>query len=71
MLTVVISVKTLTKSVAVARLDIQRGTKAGQGTWKCGLPADFIDVGQMSVQDIMALKRMPHTTLHGNHNNHS
>jgi len=34
----VISVKILTKSVAVARLDNQRRTKAGQCTWKCGLP---------------------------------
>jgi hypothetical protein len=65
----VISVTTLTKSVAVARLDNHRGTKAGQGTWKCGLPAEFIDVEQMSVQELMVLKRMPHTTLDGNHHN--
>jgi len=39
MLTMVISVKTLTKSVDVARLDIEHGTNAGQGTWKCSLPA--------------------------------
>jgi hypothetical protein len=34
----VISVKILTKSVAVARLDNQRRTKADQCTWKCSLP---------------------------------
>jgi len=65
----VISVKTLTKSVTVARLDIHRRTKVGQGTWKCGLPAEIIDVEQMFVQEFMALKRMPHTTLDGNHHN--
>jgi hypothetical protein len=59
----VISVKTLTKSVAVARLDIEDGTKAVQGTWKCGLPAEFIDAEQMSVQEFKALKKMPHTTI--------
>ena len=58
----VISVKTLTKSVAVARLDIEDGTKAVQGTWKCGLPAEFIDAEQMSVQEFKASK-MPHTTI--------
>ena len=49
MLTVVISVKTLTKSVAVARLGIEHGTKAGQGTWKCSLRAEFVDAEQISV----------------------
>jgi len=67
MLTMVISVKTLTKCVAVARLDNRRRTKASQGTWKCGLTSEFIDVDQMSVQELMALKRTPHTTLDGNH----
>jgi len=43
MLTMVKIVKTLTKSVPVALLDNQNGTQAGQGTWKCGLPAEFID----------------------------
>jgi len=37
MLSVVISVKILTKGVAVARLDIEHGTKTDQGTWKYGL----------------------------------
>jgi len=69
MLSVVISVKTLTKGVAVARLDIEHGTKTGQGTWKYGLQAEFIDAEQMSVQELMALKRMPHTTLDGDHHN--
>jgi len=63
-------VKTLTKSVAVARLDNQHRTTAGQGTWKYGLPAEFIDVEQKSLQELMALKRMPRTTLDGNHHNH-
>jgi len=40
-LTVVISLKSLTKSVAVARLNNQHKMKAGQGTGKCGLPADI------------------------------
>jgi hypothetical protein len=65
MLTMFIRVKTLTNSVAVARLDNHRGTKADQGTWKCGLPAEFIDVDQMSVQELMASKRMPHATIDG------
>jgi len=69
MLTVVISVKTMAQSVAVARLAIHYGTKAGQCTWKCSSPAEFIGAGQMSVQELMYLKRMPHTTLHGNHHN--
>jgi len=69
MLTMVISTTTLTQSVAVARLDNQRRTKAGQGTWKCGLPAEFIEVDQMSVRELMALKRIPCTTLDDNHHN--
>jgi len=69
MLTAVMSVKTLTKSVAVARLDNQHRTKAGQDTWKCGLPAEFIDGDQMLLHELMALKRMPHTTLDGNYHN--
>jgi len=77
MLTVVISVKKMTQSVAVARPDIHHGlrpafvTKAGQGTWKCGLTAEFIDAEQMSVQELMALRRMHHTTLDDNHQNWS
>mmetsp|Transcript_4325 Transcript_4325/g.6990 ORF Transcript_4325/g.6990 Transcript_4325/m.6990 type:complete len:132 (+) Transcript_4325:272-667(+) len=69
MLTMVIRVKTLTKSVAVALFDNQHRTKAGQGTWKCGLPVEFIDMDQLSLQELMALKRMPHITLDGNHHN--
>jgi len=69
MLTMVKSVKTLTKSVAVALLDNQNRTQAGQGTWKCGLLAEFIDGDQMTLQELMSLKRMPHTTLDGNHHN--
>jgi len=69
MLIMMISVETLTKSVAVARLDNQHRTKAGQGTWKCGLPAEFIHVDQILLQELMALKRMPHATLDGNHHN--
>jgi len=69
MLTLVNSVKTLTKSVAVSLLDNQKRTQAGQGTWKCGLPAEFIDGDQMTLQELMSLKRMPHTTLDGNHHN--
>ena len=69
MLTMVKSVKTLTKSVAVPLLDNQNRTQAGQGTWKCGLPAEFIDGDQMTLQELMSLKRMPHTTLDGNHHN--
>jgi len=69
MLTMVKSVETLTKSVAVSLLDHQNRTQAGQGTWKCGLPAKFIDGDQMTLQELMSLKRMPHTTLDGNHHN--
>jgi len=69
MLTMVKRVKTLTKSVAVPLLDNQNRTQAVQGTWKCGLPAEFIDGDQMTLQELMSLKRMPHTTLDGNHHN--
>jgi len=69
MLTMVKIVKTLTKSVPVALLDNQNRTQAGKGTWKCGLPAEFIDGDQTTLQELMFLKRMPHTTLDGNHHN--
>jgi len=65
MFTMVKSVKTLTKSVAVPLVDNQSRTQAGQGTWKCGLPAEFIDGDQMTLQELMSLKRMSHTTLDG------
>jgi len=66
-----ISVKTLIKSVAVARLDNHHATKEGQGTCLFGQPAEFIDVEQMSwsVQELMTLKRVVHTTLDGNNHN--
>ena len=48
---------------------IYHGAKAGQGTCKCGLPAEFIDVDRMSVQELMALQGMPHTPLDGDHHN--
>jgi len=71
MLTMVKSVKTLTKSVAVPLLDNQNRAQAGKGIWKCGLPAEFIDGDHMTLQELMSLKRMPHTraTLDGNHHN--
>ena len=69
MLTMVKIVKTLTKSVTVRLLDNQNRTQAGQGTWKCSLPAEFLDGDQMTLQELMSLKRMPHTTLDGNHHN--
>jgi len=69
MLTMVKSLKTLTKSVAVPLLDNQNRTQAGQGTWKCFLPAEFIDGDQTTRQELMSLKRMTHTTLDGNHHN--
>jgi hypothetical protein len=56
-------------SVAVACLDIHHGTKAGHSTWKCGLPAEFIDAEQISAQELMVLKRMPHSTLDSDHHN--
>jgi len=70
MLTMVNSVKTLTKSVAVSLLDNQNRTPVGQGTWKCGLPAEVVDEDQTTLQEMMSLKRTPHTTLDGNHHNH-
>jgi len=71
MLTMVKSVKTLTKRVAVALSDNQNRMQAGQGTWKCGLPAEFIDGDQMTLQELMSLKTILHTTLAsgGNHHN--
>ena len=50
-------VKTLTKSVAVSLLDNQNRTQAGQGTWKCSLPAEFIDGDQMTLQELMSIKK--------------
>jgi len=70
MLTMVKNVKTLTKSVAVPLLDNQNRTQAKQGAWKCGLPAGVIDGEKMTLQELKSLKRMPHTTLDGNHHNH-
>jgi len=69
MLTMVKSVKILKKIVAVPLLDNQNRTQAGQSTWKCGLPAEFIDGDQMTLQELVSLKRMPHTTLDSNHRN--
>ena len=57
------------KIVTVLLLDNQNRTQAGQGTWKCRLPAEFLDGDQMTLQELMSLKRMPHTTLDGNHHN--
>ena len=69
MLTIVMDVKTMTQSVPMSSLEIVNGTTAGQGTWGCGLPAKFVDREQMSVQELMALKRMPYRTLDGHLHN--
>ena len=69
MLTIVMDVKTMTQSVPMSSLEIVNGTTAGQGTWRCGLPAKFIDREQMSVQELMALKRKPHRSLDGHVHN--
>jgi len=58
-------VERMTQSVSISSLNIVNGTSAGQGTWWCSLPAIFFDREQMSVQELMALKRMPHKTLDG------
>jgi len=63
MLTMVKSVKTLTKRVAVSLLDNQNRTQAGQGTWKCGLPAEFIDGDQMTLQELMQECHTSHLTV--------
>ena len=34
-------------------LRIVHGTSAGQGTWQCSLPAKLINMGQMSVKELM------------------
>ena len=47
----------------------QKKSPSDNTTWKCGLPAEFIDGDQMTLQELMSLKRMPHTTLDGNHHN--
>jgi len=57
------------KSVAVPLLDNQNRTQAGQGKLKCGLPAELIYGDQMTLQEMISLKRMSHTTLDGNHHN--
>jgi len=43
MLTIVIDVKMMTRSVPISSLNILNGTSAGQGTWQCDLPAKFSD----------------------------
>jgi len=63
--TIVMDVERMTQSVSISSLNIVNGTSAGQGTWWCSLPAIFFDREQMSVQELMALKRMPHKTLDG------
>jgi len=65
MLTIVMDAKTMTQSVPMSSLNIVNGTSAGQGTWRCGPPAKFIHREKMSVQELMALKRIPHKTLDG------
>jgi len=42
-------------TIVLVRLDIHHGTKAGQGTRKYVLQAEFIDAEQMSVQELMVL----------------
>jgi len=71
MLTIVMDVKTMTQSVPMSSLNVVNGTLAGQGTWQCSLPAKFVDREQMSVQELMALKRMPHKILDGHLHNQS
>jgi len=63
MLIVVMNVKTMTQSLP--SVNTLHGTKTGQSTWQCGLYAQFIDSEQMSVQQLIALKRIPHTTHDG------
>jgi len=65
MLTVVLDVKMITQSVPMSSFNSLNGTSAGQCTWRCSLPAKFID----SMRDLMALKRMSHTTHDGHHHN--
>jgi len=69
MLTVVMYMKKMTQSVAISSLNILHGKQAGQGNWQCGLPAEFIDTKQMSVQELIVMKRMLHTTHDGHHRN--
>jgi len=59
----------MTQSVAMWSLSVLKGTSAGHGTWHCGLPAKLIDKMQMSVKELMALERMPHTIHDGYHHN--
>jgi len=65
MLTVVMNVTTRTQSVAMSSLNILHGTKAGHGTWYCCLHASAksIDAEQCFVEELIALRRMPHTIL--------
>jgi len=64
------NVKTMTQSVTISSLNIVNGTSAGQGTWRCGLPAKKnIDMEQMSLQELIASTRIPHKTLDSHHHN--
>ena len=69
MLTMVKWVKTLTKSVAVPLLDNQNRLQAGQVHGNEVYQLKFVDGDQMILQELMSLKRMPHTTLDGKHHN--
>jgi len=44
----------------MSSLNILHGTKPGQRIWYCGLHAKFIDTEQISVKEMITLKRMPH-----------
>ena len=57
------------RKVGFAGRDNQNRSQAGQGTWKCGLPAEVVNEDQTTLQEMMSLKRTPHTTLDGNHHN--
>ena len=69
MLIVVMSVKSMKQSVAMSSVEFLRGASTGQGTWQCSVPAEFIDAEQMTELELIALKKMPHTTLDGQHHN--
>jgi len=69
MLTIVMDVNTVTQSVLISSLNIVNWTSARQGTWRCDLPARFVDREQITVQELMALRRMPHTIHDGHHRN--
>ena len=43
----------------------------GGGTWRCGVPAKYMDLDNLSIPELQDLKSMSHTTHNGERHNGS